>query len=240
MYFLIHTTKIERIETLSHQNQAHCTPHGGPTCQRGRFDERVWSPIFLIEEKYLYPKAKAFFNKAFCIPTRCTHNFTTPAIKLHYRKMVVCRVCIGLPCAQNWAHGKGSFCLVPPAKHTAKTKTHDKVFLPCAGSITHGKPASPGTYPLLSPHTDRAPHTTPTPHAGRHPSLPSGARPSIPTGRASHPPSSAAKAALLPPSSAADVALLPPSGAAQAAPRPLSTLPLLPLPSPLRLPLFCL
>ena len=40
--------------------------------------------------------------------------------------MVVYRVCKGLPCAQNRAHGKGLFCRVPPAKYTAKIKTHGK------------------------------------------------------------------------------------------------------------------
>jgi len=32
--------KVETIETLSHQDYAHCTPHKGPTCQAKKFDER--------------------------------------------------------------------------------------------------------------------------------------------------------------------------------------------------------
>ena len=32
--------KVEIIETLSHQDEAHLTPHGHSTCQAKRFDER--------------------------------------------------------------------------------------------------------------------------------------------------------------------------------------------------------
>ena len=30
---LVYTIIVETIETFSHQDQSHCTPHRGPTCQ---------------------------------------------------------------------------------------------------------------------------------------------------------------------------------------------------------------
>ena len=53
--------------------------------------------------------------------------------------MVVYRVCKGLPCAQNRAHGKGLFFRMPPAKHKAKIKTHGKEAFCRVTGLAHGK-----------------------------------------------------------------------------------------------------
>ena len=61
----IYTIKVKIIENNFHQDDVHHTPHGGPTCQAKRFDEREkeigfvnifhQNPITFYTSNFVYP-----------------------------------------------------------------------------------------------------------------------------------------------------------------------------------------
>ena len=65
LHIYIYTIKVEIIETISHQDYAHRTPHGGPTGQAKRLDKKEGeigfinvfhqNPITFYTTNFLYP-----------------------------------------------------------------------------------------------------------------------------------------------------------------------------------------
>jgi len=61
--FCLYTIKVKTIETLSHQNYTHRTPHRDPTFQTKGSTKKKYRLTKLIEEKYFHQNHNTFYIK---------------------------------------------------------------------------------------------------------------------------------------------------------------------------------